>query len=63
MKPHDIFQHFGSQGEAARALQVSRQVVWQWQERGKVPMGWQQAIEVMTKGALKRDRPRAKAAE
>jgi len=53
---HDqIVQYFGSQAEAARKLAVSPQVVSAWKSRGSIPDGWQQAIELMTNGQLKRD--------
>lgn len=55
MNHADLIQHFGSNAEAARALRVKPQVVHQWKERGQIPAGWQQAIEEMTDGALRRD--------
>lgn len=55
MTPQDIFNHFGSQADAARALCLTRQAVNNWAERGKVPKPWQIAVEAMTNGELKRD--------
>lgn len=55
MTPQEIFSHFGSQADTARALCLSRQAVNNWAERGKVPKPWQIAVEAMTNGALKRD--------
>lgn len=57
MNHSDLIQHFGSQAQAARALRTSPQVVQAWKDRGRIPHGWQQAIEAMTDGALKRDVP------
>lgn len=55
MTHEDLIKHYGSGAEVARALRVSPQVVSAWKTRESIPIGWQQAIEAMTGGILKRD--------
>jgi DNA invertase Pin-like site-specific DNA recombinase len=55
MTIEEVIEHFGSITEAARALKVSRPVVYRWQKNG-IPIQYKCYIEYKTKGALKVDR-------
>lgn len=55
MTYHDLISHYGSQAQAARALGVPRQSVWQWKQA--IPLGRQFQIELATGGALRADKP------
>jgi len=46
-------KHFGSQSALAQALGLDRQVVWNWKERGQIPIGRQYQIQVITKNKVK----------
>lgn len=55
MTIEEVVEHFGSVTQTAKALKVSRPVIYRWQKSG-VPMPYQALIEIQTKGALKIDR-------
>jgi DNA-binding transcriptional regulator YdaS (Cro superfamily) len=48
----DLIQHFGSQANVARALDVRQPSVWEWKKKG-IPAKRQLQIERITSGALK----------
>lgn len=37
MKTSDAIKHFGSRIALARVMKVSRQTVWNWERKGKLP--------------------------
>lgn len=53
MKLSEAVAHFGTEAAMARKLGIKPQAVYQWD--GKVPMGRQYQIQLMTKGKLKAD--------
>ena len=59
MRTTDAVNHFGSQGELAKALGITDGAVSQWGEFP--PMGRQYQIQALTKGKLKAS-PKPKAA-
>ena len=56
MKASEVIEYFGSQTEAAKAIEVSIPSVWAWVANDSVPMLRQYQIEIMTKGKLKADK-------
>ena len=55
MTIEDVVKHFGSITNTAKALKVSRPMIYRWQENG-IPIQYKCYIEYKTKGALKVDR-------
>ena len=55
MKKLDVIRHFGSVSATARALGFSRQAVQRWDKT--IPRITALAIEALTDGALRADRP------
>jgi predicted site-specific integrase-resolvase len=54
MTPKQLSRHFGDNiTEAARALQMSRRVIYKWLNSGRIPARTQAWIEQRTKGALR----------
>lgn len=62
MTYQELVEHFGSPGQACRALGIARQVLHDWKRRG-IPWLRQCEIEVTSGGALKAERPTPEAAE
>lgn len=56
----DAISHFGGVGKLSEALGVSRAAIYQWGEF--VPKGRQFEIEILSEGALKANRDKAKQA-
>ena len=57
MKYRDLVKHFGSEADAARAINKNRQTVNRWKKA--IPLDEQVRIEVLTGGALKAKLPAA----
>lgn len=57
MTTQDIIDFYGSGKNAADALGISRQAVYQWKSRDSIPLARQYEYEVKTGGALKAVRP------
>lgn len=55
MDMKELIQHFGSVSDAADALEVSVQAVYQWEKAGAIPPLRQSDIEVRTAYQLKSD--------
>jgi hypothetical protein len=55
MSYEEVIAFYGSVTKAAKAMRVSRPVVYRWQKKG-VPLPYQALIEIETKGSLKVDR-------
>lgn len=55
MTPREVIAYFGNQNRTAIALEISREAVRKWVDRGAVPKLRQYQIEKVTKGALKAD--------
>ena len=55
MTVDQLTRHFGGATAAARALGVTRVVIYQWKNRG-FPWQWQCAAEIVTEGELVADR-------
>ena len=53
MKPKDVVKHFGGIVQTAEALGVTRQAVYMWLDRKKIPYQRACQIEINTRGALK----------
>lgn len=53
MKPKDVVKHFGGIVKAAEALGVSRQAIYIWLQRKKIPPQRAYQIQVITGGTLK----------
>lgn len=53
MTIQDIIDFYGSGINAANAIGVTRQAVYQWRSSGSVPIGRQYEYESKTDGALK----------
>lgn len=53
MTPKEVVKYFGGKREAAKALGVTRQAVYSWLQRKRIPYQRACQIEVNTKGALK----------
>jgi hypothetical protein len=55
MKPSDIIRHYGTQVEAAAALDVAQSTISGWVTSGKVPALRQMQVQRLTRGRLKVD--------
>jgi hypothetical protein len=55
MNMQDLISHFGSQTAAAKAIGTSIQVVSSWKTKGRIPLGRQYEIQVLTGGQLRAD--------
>lgn len=55
MQIADVIRHYGSHEAVAKALGIHPSAVYQWAKR-RVPLLRQMQIEVLTGGALKRER-------
>jgi hypothetical protein len=55
MKYKDLIKHFGTEADAARAINENRQTVNRWKRL--IPIDKQINIEVITQGELKADLP------
>ena len=53
MTIEETIKHFGSVTGLANAIGVTRQTVYLWQKKGKIPFARQAQIELETKGKLK----------
>jgi hypothetical protein len=53
MKPEAAIRHYGTMAKLARAIKVSRQAVWNWKDRNRIPLPAQLAIHNHSKGALR----------
>jgi DNA-binding XRE family transcriptional regulator len=54
VKFSEVMIHYDyKQSNVARALGVSRQVIYSWHKKNKIPFSKQCEIEILTKGALK----------
>ena len=53
MTPQQVIKHYGSEQAAATALQVTRQIINYWKQKGVIPEKTQALIQVKTNGALK----------
>jgi hypothetical protein len=56
MTVDDLKQHYGTQAAAADAINVSRQAVSLWGDKG-IPLEYQVEWEVATSGKLRADLP------
>lgn len=56
MQITELIEYYGSSGEVARAVEVSKQAVSKWTVQGFIPFNTQYRIEVLTDGKLKADR-------
>lgn len=61
MTYNQLISHYGTQADAARALDCGRQRINNWQHTG-IPMGAQAIIQLKTGGKLKADMSKRKAA-
>ena len=57
MKKAEAIDHFGSPALLAKALNITVQAIWQWDE--EVPLLRQYQLERITAGALKADTDKA----
>jgi DNA-binding transcriptional regulator YiaG len=55
MNMQDLRRHFGTQAAVARALGTSDQVVSAWASAGRIPIGRQYEIQILTAGKLRAD--------
>jgi hypothetical protein len=60
MKYHQVISHFGSISKTAQALgskrkKVTRQTVFNWLPRGRIPPHWQLRLAKLSGGVLKPD--------
>jgi DNA-binding transcriptional regulator YdaS (Cro superfamily) len=53
----DLQRKYGNDSNIARALGVSRQLVFHWKRKG-IPYGRQCMIQLATKGRLRADEPK-----
>lgn len=53
MTPAQVVKHFGGKPQTAKALNVTRQVVYLWLKRKKIPEPRAYQIQVLTGGKLK----------
>ncbi len=53
MTPIQVVNHFGGKEKTARALNVSRQVVYLWLKKKKIPEPRAYQIQVISEGKLK----------
>lgn len=59
MKRSEAIAHYGGNASAlARALGIDQSSIYSWKD-GEIPIGRQYQLELLTKGALKADRPKA----
>lgn len=56
MRLDDVIRHYGSQRQAALAIELTPQAVNNWRDR-PIPIEWQVRWEVATDGALRADLP------
>lgn len=56
MNLQDLYLHFGNATRAARALGITRQAFYLWDQRGFIPLSRQKQIEKFTSGKLKADK-------
>lgn len=55
MNMQDLIDHFGSQAAVAKAVGTSDQVVSAWKVKGRIPIGRQYEIQILTGGKLRAD--------
>jgi len=60
MTYEQLVAHYGSQAAAARALDIQPPSVSEWKDNG-IPLPRQAQYEILTRGKLKADRPKARA--
>ncbi len=53
MTPEQVVKHFGGKAEAAKALNVTRQVVYLWLKKKRIPEARRYQIQTVTGGKLK----------
>lgn len=53
MSIEEIIKYYGSIKSMADSLGVSRQTIYLWKEKGKIPFARQAQIELETKGKFK----------
>lgn len=53
MTPRDVVKHFGGIVAAADALGVTRQAIYMWLKRRRIPAQRAYQVQVVTGGALK----------
>lgn len=56
MTPEQVISYYGTETDAAKRLQVTRQIVNLWKQRGRIPYPRQCAIQVNTDGKLRAKR-------
>jgi hypothetical protein len=52
-----LIRYYGTQSEAARAIDTDRQMVFNWGKAGRIPLDKQVLYEAATQGELKADLP------
>lgn len=55
MEYKELVRHFGGLSKAARKLGITRQTVYAWNQRNRIPSRWQVRIERISKGELLAD--------
>ena len=55
----EVLEHFGTKRKIATVLGITIQAVQQWADTGKVPLGRQFQIELVTEGKLQASREAA----
>ena len=55
----ELIAHYGGESKAATARGIDRQRVHGWKGRGRIPTDDQIEYEVLTKGVLRADLPKA----
>ncbi len=53
MTPNQVIKHFGSENKAALNLDITRQCIYIWNQKGEIPLWSQYAIAWKTNGVLK----------
>lgn len=53
MDMHSITRHFGSQRAVAEKLGVTEAAVSAWKARGRIPLGRQYELQILTNGHLR----------
>ncbi len=56
MTPENVIEYFGTQVEAAKALNVTRQIVSYWLREQRIPIKTQALIQLQTGGKLRADK-------
>lgn len=60
MTPNQVIKYYGSVSEAARKLIYTRAAIARWKRMNRIPRRTQEWIEMLTDGALRAGKQKAK---